>query len=428
VQANTALSLVCQIFGSRRVSLEHVEKGSKFMETFISTFGELFPDVNIRIKPNFHMSLHLIDNIRDFGPFSAYWCFPFERFNGVLGSFSNNNRSPECTFMNHFLSLKSIPNVERWLLEKHNIEMSDFEEEYETSKIFRDVSLSDKAVEEFGNFQFWSSVHNRPANPPVVRSRMLEHFFEALKPWKGDFRLPQAVNSFVTGDGKKLLPIYLAGASEILSPATHPSITSLIMDLLLDSEIQSALGTIENSLLVKQHTKFYRKAFVGGVRFACHVDEFHPSNRDCFVFVRDHFVFDYWSNIERNEYVNSTKTNQREGSLLDREPGLVPARIFGFLEIPFGSGQRIGLLRYALVRYFRPCRVESKNDFGAAASTWQHCSVRGLPLRFAWGFRTLNDLKWSDFSLIPLTSLHCKCAAYVVDHFTIALVPVLSGA
>jgi hypothetical protein len=37
------------------------------------------------ITPNLHLSLHLYECAKDFGPLYAFWCFSFERMNGVLG-------------------------------------------------------------------------------------------------------------------------------------------------------------------------------------------------------------------------------------------------------------------------------------------------------------------------------------------------------
>jgi hypothetical protein len=39
-----------------------------------------------KISPNLHLSLHLHECSSDFGPLYAFWCFSFERMNGVLGN------------------------------------------------------------------------------------------------------------------------------------------------------------------------------------------------------------------------------------------------------------------------------------------------------------------------------------------------------
>jgi Transposase family tnp2 len=47
------------------------------------------------ITPNIHLSLHITDCCRDYGPLHSFWCYSFERMNGILGKqlsglFSNN--------------------------------------------------------------------------------------------------------------------------------------------------------------------------------------------------------------------------------------------------------------------------------------------------------------------------------------------------
>jgi hypothetical protein len=38
-----------------------------------------------RITPNLHLSLHITSCCQKYGPPSAFWCFAFERMNGILG-------------------------------------------------------------------------------------------------------------------------------------------------------------------------------------------------------------------------------------------------------------------------------------------------------------------------------------------------------
>lgn len=44
-----------------------------------NTYG---PEV---ITPNIHLSLHLVECCRDYGPLYSFWCYSFERMNGLLG-------------------------------------------------------------------------------------------------------------------------------------------------------------------------------------------------------------------------------------------------------------------------------------------------------------------------------------------------------
>ena len=50
-----------------------------------------------------HLHCHLGECIEDYGPIQGFWCYPFERYNGLLGSTPNNNRSIECQIMQRIL-------------------------------------------------------------------------------------------------------------------------------------------------------------------------------------------------------------------------------------------------------------------------------------------------------------------------------------
>ena len=54
------------------------------------------------INPNLHMHAHLKACLEDYGPSHGFWLYAFERYNGVLGSIPNNNRSIEVQLTNHF--------------------------------------------------------------------------------------------------------------------------------------------------------------------------------------------------------------------------------------------------------------------------------------------------------------------------------------
>jgi hypothetical protein len=40
----------------------------------------------VMITPNIHLSLHISECCQDYGPLYAFWCYSFERMNGVLGN------------------------------------------------------------------------------------------------------------------------------------------------------------------------------------------------------------------------------------------------------------------------------------------------------------------------------------------------------
>ena len=59
----------------------------EFCKHFEKLYGPEF------CTPNMHLSCHLVDCIRDYGPVYSFWCFSFERYNGILGSYHKNNHN-----------------------------------------------------------------------------------------------------------------------------------------------------------------------------------------------------------------------------------------------------------------------------------------------------------------------------------------------
>ena len=64
-------------------------------------FGERIEQLYGRkaVTPNMHLHCHLKDCLLECGPVHAFWCFSFERFNGILGGMQVNGRSIEIQLM-----------------------------------------------------------------------------------------------------------------------------------------------------------------------------------------------------------------------------------------------------------------------------------------------------------------------------------------
>ena len=58
-----------------------------------------------------HLHLHLRQCLFDFGPVYAFWCFSYERFNGILGSFHINNHDNCITLMRKFITGSQVRNL-----------------------------------------------------------------------------------------------------------------------------------------------------------------------------------------------------------------------------------------------------------------------------------------------------------------------------
>lgn len=89
--------LACKYLTKPIVSVCDVTKA----DLLLTKFGKLVENVygNATVTPNMHLHCHLKDVIIDHGPITAFWCFSFERYNGIMGNVITNNRSLELQLM-----------------------------------------------------------------------------------------------------------------------------------------------------------------------------------------------------------------------------------------------------------------------------------------------------------------------------------------
>ena len=64
------------------------------------------------ITINYHMALHIPDVINDHGPPQSFWCFGYERMNGLLSKMPTSNRCIEVEVMNRYLCDYMMNNIE----------------------------------------------------------------------------------------------------------------------------------------------------------------------------------------------------------------------------------------------------------------------------------------------------------------------------
>ena len=89
------------------------------------------------ITVNYHMSLHLPDIILDLGPPQSFWCFGYERLNGMLAGTPNSNRSIETEVANKFVhsisfSSANVPSIDMSKVPRNLKDfMSTTDEEYQ---------------------------------------------------------------------------------------------------------------------------------------------------------------------------------------------------------------------------------------------------------------------------------------------------------
>ena len=91
----------CHILCARSISKTSVKTADFFLENFCKKFTEIYGAKFCTI--NLPLHLHLKECIIDYGPLYGWWCFAFERYNGMVGNYYTNNRNIEPQIMKKFL-------------------------------------------------------------------------------------------------------------------------------------------------------------------------------------------------------------------------------------------------------------------------------------------------------------------------------------
>jgi len=96
----------CKLLLKPYISVEETNHAHELLKLFNNTFVRLIGAKYC--TPNMHMQLHIKSCIVDFGPVYCFWCYSFERYNGILGGYQTNNRSISVQLMRKFSESHSI--------------------------------------------------------------------------------------------------------------------------------------------------------------------------------------------------------------------------------------------------------------------------------------------------------------------------------
>ena len=96
----------CCILGKRIVTEAEVSSANILLGAFCRKFEQLYGREHC--TPNMHLHLHLKKCILDHGPAHSFWCFSFERYNGLLGSYHTNQKNIEIQIMRKFIGSQML--------------------------------------------------------------------------------------------------------------------------------------------------------------------------------------------------------------------------------------------------------------------------------------------------------------------------------
>ena len=94
------LSEIVILVSSPVIRVDDITKLRCLLEDHHKLFNRLYGKWSSSV--NYHMALHIPEMICDFGPPNAFWCFAYERLNGVLAGTPNSNRNVEVEVANRF--------------------------------------------------------------------------------------------------------------------------------------------------------------------------------------------------------------------------------------------------------------------------------------------------------------------------------------
>ncbi len=95
---------VCVFLCRRTITQAQLQEANKFLDEFWKAYKQLYGADKCTM--NIHLHGHLTDCVQDFGPVYSFWCFAYERMNGVLGAYHTNNHHVSVQFMHRFLDSK----------------------------------------------------------------------------------------------------------------------------------------------------------------------------------------------------------------------------------------------------------------------------------------------------------------------------------
>lgn len=91
----------CYLICARIITTQVIDQIDMYLVQFCKQFEQLYGAE--ACTPNMHLHLHLKECLQNYGPVHGFWCYGFERLNGQLGKYHNNNQSIEVQLMRKFL-------------------------------------------------------------------------------------------------------------------------------------------------------------------------------------------------------------------------------------------------------------------------------------------------------------------------------------
>ena len=83
--------IACRYLTNHSITIHDLDISHPFLVRFCQRFEVLYGKNMVTI--NMHLHGHLKECVNDYGPIYSFWCFSFERYNGLLGKYPTNKKN-----------------------------------------------------------------------------------------------------------------------------------------------------------------------------------------------------------------------------------------------------------------------------------------------------------------------------------------------
>lgn len=193
----------CCILCAHCIKQSDVSSADLFLAIYCRKFQELYG--NLSCSFNLHLHAHLKQTFVDFGPPHASWCFAFERYNGILGSYHTNKREIESQIMKKFCQNQSVHGLEL----PHDQEFgSTLPDSYQQSKegvLLDSLSLLHMSQDSLNSIESFAWNRSDPILPlsPFYENvldndtaQLLENMYKELYPAHNIVHMPRFYRKF----------------------------------------------------------------------------------------------------------------------------------------------------------------------------------------------------------------------------------------
>ncbi|GET66366.1 hypothetical protein GLOIN_2v1786147 [Rhizophagus irregularis DAOM 181602=DAOM 197198] len=266
---------VCSILVSRILEIELMEEAHERLIKIIKLIEVHYG--RVKITPNLHLSLHLCDCSNDFGPLYAFWCFSFERMNGILGSLPTSNRQIEPEIMRRIMNDNRIGDIISSDIQTKGLEL--LEDRPTTGSISAADQFSSDELE-----RFWLNAKN-----------IQESTITGCEPFPGEMLKPSS-EAIMTESMLELMLLFimlLISKSKFITSDGEVDSYPGQIQYFFKHTVDLPNGQMEHNLA---YIRWYRPASTSESRYYFHIDdedescnvelwksEFYDESRDCII-------------------------------------------------------------------------------------------------------------------------------------------------